>query len=52
MAFTDLLLILPSGIALPTLHYDNEIEVATIEKILENRFVKSGCKQKICTKND
>ena len=46
MGFADLLSRLPSGIVLPTSHYDNEFLVATVKKIVENLFVNSEFKNK------
>ena len=45
MGFTDLLMRLPSGKALPTSHYDSEFVVATVQKIVENLSVYSDCKK-------
>ena len=52
MGFTDLLSRLPSGKALPTSHYDSELVVATVQKIVENLSVNSDCKKNNCKKND
>ena len=52
MGFTNLLLRLSSGKALPTSHYDSEFVVAIVRKIKENLSVNNDCKMNNCKKNE